>query len=103
MLHVSLCLFVGRGCLGWRGRRRVVPPRLIRITIGCVLWGASIGIVSSRCLLGRLGIAIAIVTVLLAVGIVVCWTRGRVVGVVVRSMVAPSHAAFWIGRGDVER
>lgn len=102
MLHVSLCLFVTRGCLGWRGRGRVVPPGLIRITIGCVLWGASIGIVSSSCLLGRLGIAIAIVAVLLAVGIVVCWTGGRVVGVVVGGVVAPSHAAFGISRGDVE-
>ena len=102
MLHVSLCLFVARGCLGWRGRRRVVPPGMICVTIGCVLWGASIGIVSGSRLLGRLGIAIAIVTVLLVVGIITCRTRGRVVGVVVRGMVAPSNTAFGIGWGDVE-
>ncbi len=96
MLHVSLSLLVPLHPLGWRGRRR----RLIGISIGGTLRGASVGVVSvGGSLLWGLGVTVAIVIGLLIIGVV---ASGRVMWLVWRVVATPSSAALGVGCCDVQ-
>lgn len=96
MLHVGLSLLVPLRPLGWRGRWR----RLVGISIGGTLRGASVGIVSvGGGLLWGLGVTVAIVIGLLIIGIIASW---RVVWLVWRVVAAPPGAALRVGCCDVQ-
>lgn len=79
----------------------IVPPRLIGISIGGSLRGASVGVVSvgGRRLLWGLAITIAIVIGLLIIGVV---ASRRVMWLVWRVVATPSNAALGVSWCDVQ-